>query len=62
MKTWKENFRDYLRRYCNSRNILPEEAIKHKLVQEVREKYEKSGDVVITEVPNSGWTEYGCCK
>lgn len=62
MKTWEENFRDYLRRYCKSRNVLTEEAMQHKLVQEVRKEYEKRGDIIIAEVPNSGWAESGCCK
>lgn len=62
MKKWEEKFREYLRRYCNSRNVLPEEAVKHKLVQEVREFYEKTGDTNISEIPASTWTESGCCK
>lgn len=62
MKTWEDNFREYLRKYCKSRNILPEEAIKHKIVQEMREYYKKNGDIDISSVPTSTWTGSGCCK
>lgn len=62
MKSWEDNFREYLRKYCESRNIMPEEAIKHKIVQDVRAYYEKQGDVDMSAVPNSSWTESGCCK
>lgn len=62
MKSWEDNFREYLRKYCETRNILPEEAIKHKIVQDVRSYYEKQGDTDISAVPTSTWTESGCCK
>lgn len=62
MKKWEDNFREYLRKYCNLRNVLPEDAIKHKIVQEVRIGYERRGDVDISTIPNSGWAETGCCK
>lgn len=62
MKSWGDNFREYLRKYCKSRNVLPEYAIKHKIVQDVRSYYEKQGNVDMSVVPNSGWTESGCCK
>ena len=62
MTRWEDNFRGYLRKYCESRKVLPEEAIKHKLVQEVKKQYEKTGDVDESVIPNSGWTDSGCCK
>lgn len=62
MKSWEDNFREYLRKYCKSRNILPEEAIQHKLVQDVKEYYKKQGDTDVLAVPTSTWTESGCCK
>lgn len=62
MKSWEDNFRAYLRKYCESRNILPEDAIQHKLVQEVRAYYKKLGDTDISAVSTSTWTESGCCK
>lgn len=62
MKTWEDNFREYLRKYCNSRNIMPEVAIKHKIVRDVQEYYRKMGDTDISEIPTSTWTESGCCK
>lgn len=34
-------YREYLERYSKSRNITPEEAETHKLVQEVKAYYEK---------------------
>lgn len=62
MKKWEERFEEYLRKYCNSRNILPEVAIKHKIVQDMKEYYQKLGDTDTSEVPTSTWTESGCCK
>lgn len=62
MTKWEDNFRVYLQKYCKSRNVLPEEAIQHKLVQEVRKQYEKTGDVDESAVQKSGWTDSGCCK
>lgn len=38
----KENdYESYLERYCKSHNLTPEEAEKHKLVQEVKQYYER---------------------
>lgn len=62
MKKWEDNFREYLRKYCNLRNILPEDAIKHKIVKETRDYYKKMGDIDISSVPASTWMESGCCK
>ncbi len=31
MKTREDNFREYLRKCCEARNIFPEESIQHKL-------------------------------
>lgn len=62
MKSWEDNFREYLRKYCKSRNILPEVAIEHKIVQDMREYYQKLGDTDLSEIPTSTWTESGCCK
>ncbi len=62
MKTWEDNFREYLRKYCETRNILTEDAIQHKLVQNVKEYYQKQGDTNLSEIPTSTWTESGCCK
>ena len=62
MKKWEDRFREYLRKYCEQRNILPEEAIKHKLVQEVKNQYEKIGDIENPVMTNSEWMESGCCK
>lgn len=62
MKSWEDNFHAYLRKYCESMNVIPEEAIKHKIVQDVKEYYRKQGDTNISEVPTSTWTESGCCK
>lgn len=53
MKSWEDNFREYLRKYCESRNILPEEAIKHKIVQDMRAYYRKIGDTDMSEIPTS---------
>lgn len=62
MTRWEDKFREYLRKYCEQRNVLPEEAIKHKLVQEVKKQYEKTGNIDESAITNSGWTESGCCK
>lgn len=62
MIAWEDRFREYLKKYCKSRNVLPEEAIKHNLVHEVRKQYEKLGDIDDLSAANSGWTDYGCCK
>lgn len=62
MTKWEDRFREYLRKYCEQRDILPEVAIKHKIVQEVKKQYEKAGDIDAFTTPKSGWTESGCCK
>lgn len=36
-----EDFRRYVNRYCESRNISREEALRHNLVDEVRQQYEE---------------------
>lgn len=62
MTRWEDRFSEYLRRYCKSNDVTQEEAIQHKLVQEVRKQYEKTGDVDDLAIPNSEWTDSGCCK
>ena len=39
----QEKYKLYLNKYCTSRKISSEEAVKHKLVQETKKYYEKEG-------------------
>lgn len=36
-----ENFRKYVDKYCRTYHVLVEDALKHKLVQEVAKEYEE---------------------
>ena len=38
----KTDLEIYIEKYCSKHNISPEEAIKHKLVQEVKKFYEEN--------------------
>lgn len=40
----KNDFESYLERYCNLYHITPDEAKKHKIVQEVQIYYEERGE------------------
>lgn len=39
-----ENFRKYVDKYCRTYHLLVEEALTHKLVQEVAREYEEGQD------------------
>ncbi len=40
MAETKSDFEEYVEKYCRTYNVTPEEAKKHKLVQNVKEYYE----------------------
>lgn len=52
--TVQEKYKLYLNKYCTSRKISSEEAVKHKLVQETKKYYEEENDEQINSKGTHG--------